>query len=263
MNPSSGQVAVEVAAGIATITLNAPDRLNAVDTEMLDAVADALLEASARADVRAIALTGAGRGFCSGAALTVPEETEGGAVDTATLVAAGRAILAVVAAPKPVVALVNGVAAGVGCSLALACDYVLATSSASFMLAFTKIGLMPDGGATALVAASAGRARAMRMALTAEKVPAGTAYEWGLIAEVVSDEQYDARSAALLTGLAQGATLAYAATKAAVNAATLPEFQAVLDREEAGQGRLLATPDFAEGMEAFFARRPGRFTGSV
>lgn len=251
---SAVQVGVE--AGVATITLNAPERLNAVDTAMLDALTAALRDADARDDVRVVALTGAGRGFCAGANLA----PSGDEPMDATLVSAGAAIRTLMGSRTPVVALVNGVAAGVGVSLALACPYVLATASASFMLAFTKIGLMPDGGATALVAASIGRARALRMAMTAEKVPAATAVEWGLIAESVPDAEFAARSAALVAGFAAGATRSLAQTVAAVNAATL-DVDSALDREERGQRDLFTSSDFDEGVAAFLAKRPPVFTG--
>lgn len=254
----SDHVLVAVDGPHAQITLDAPERLNAVDAAMLDALADAVLELGPGPGVRVISLTGSGRGFCSGASLS---DLSHGNADTATLTAAGRAIRALVGCPVPVVALVNGVAAGVGCSLALATDYVLATESASFMLAFTRIGLMPDGAATALVAASVGRARAMRMALTAERVPAGTAYEWGLIAEVCPDAEFAVRGAAVVQTLAAGATAAFGATTRAINTATLPDLDGALAREEDGQTRLLTTDDFREGAAAFGERRPARFLG--
>ncbi|GMA20738.1 enoyl-CoA hydratase-related protein [Arsenicicoccus piscis] len=258
---STDKVVVTSADGIATITLAAPERLNAVDPAMLDAVADAVVALGEDPAARVIVLTGEGRGFCSGADLG-SGDIAGDDPDTATLDAAARLIRALTHSSRPTVAAVNGVAAGVGCSLALACDYVLARESASFMLAFSKIGLMPDGGATLLVAASIGRARAVRMALTAEKVLAPTALEWGLIAEVAPDAAFESRVQQLATSLAAGPTRAYAATTAAINAATLADLDGALAREDEGQGKLLRSKDFSEGVAAFRERREASFTGS-
>ncbi|WP_226343854.1 enoyl-CoA hydratase-related protein [Agilicoccus flavus] len=259
MNPQT--VLVEVTGAVATITLNAPDRLNAVDAPMLVRVAQELTRLDADPAVRVISLTGAGRGFCSGAQLGASEPgAPGEEVGFGTLEAVGDVLRAIVGAGTPTVALVNGPAVGAGLSLALACDYVLATRSATLMLAFTKIGLMPDGGATALVAASVGRARALRLALTAQPIDASTAQEWGLIAEAVDDDAYAARSGELLARLAAGPTRAFAATTGAVNAATI-DVEATLAREEPGQTALMGTTDFAEGVAAFTAKRPPEFTG--
>jgi enoyl-CoA hydratase/carnithine racemase len=252
-------ILVEVTGAIGRITLNAPDRLNAVDAPMLEALADAVTDLDARPEVRVISLTGSGRGFCSGAFLD--DRLDLDQVGTATLDGVNRLARAVLGAGTPVVALVNGVTAGLGCSIALVTSYVLATESASFVLAFGRIGLMPDGGATALVAASIGRARALRMAISAEPVDARTAHAWGLIAEACPDEAFGERSEALLRRLAAGPTRAIAATTAAINAATLGDIGAVLAREEQGQTSLLASADFREGTRAFAERRTAHFTG--
>jgi len=247
-------VIVETTAPIGRITLNAPERLNAVDPEMCEAVAGAVRTFDADPAVRVVALTGAGRGFCSGAPLSAEGATQG------TLRAGADLVRTLLACQTPVVALVNGVAAGIGVPIALACDYVLATDAASFVLAFARIGLMPDGGSTALVAASIGRARAMRLALTGEKLDAVTAAEWGLIAECVAATAFQARSGAVLAAFAGGPTRALGLTKAAVNAASV-DVQAALAREEAGQLALMDTADHREGVAAFIAKRPAEFTG--
>ena len=241
---------------VGRITFNAPERLNAATTTMFDAVAQAVAGFDADPTIRVIALTGAGRGFCAGADIASP----GGGVDTGTLYAAGRAARALQESATPTVALVGGVAAGAGVSLALACDYSLASASAVFTLAFAKIGLMPDAGATALVTAAVGRAKAMRMALTAEKVDGPTADAWGLVSECVAYEEYAARCDALLAQLAGSAPLAAAATKAAVNAAAL-DLDAALALEERDQAMLIASEDFAEGSAAFSAKRRPTFQG--
>ncbi len=254
----SDTVLVRVDGAVGRVTLNDPDHLNAVDEAMLDAVAEAVTRLSVDPAVRVIALDGAGRGFCAGANLSGGSDIVNDAVDTGTLDAVGRAIRAIVGSPTPTVALVHGVAAGVGVSLAVACDYVLAGEAASFVLAFARIGLMPDGGATALVAASVGRTRALRMAMTGEKVDGRTAEAWGLVSECVPSGELAGRSEAVLAQLAGSAPGAAAATSAAINAASI-DLDAALATEEAGQARLLASADFREGVTAFFEKRPARF----
>jgi enoyl-CoA hydratase len=251
---SSDSVLVETTGAVGRITLDAPDRLNAVDPRMCQAVSEAVRAFDGNPSVRVIALGGAGRGFCSGA----PLSAEG--ADAGTLSAGADLVRTLLASRTPVVALVHGVAAGIGVPMALACDYVLAADSASFVLAFARIGLMPDGGATALVAASVGRARAMRLALTGERLDATTAASWGLVAECVPAEQFPARAEALLAAFAAGPTLALGETKAAVNAACL-DIEAALALEERGQTALMGTSDYREGVAAFLAKRPAGFAG--
>jgi enoyl-CoA hydratase len=255
----SERVRYEVRAGVARVTLDAPERLNAVDPAMLGAVVEHVERAGADPHVRVVALTGEGRGFCSGADLS-GAAAAGGELDDATLRGVGAVARALVGCPRPTVALVGGVAAGAGASMALACDYVLATASASVVLAFSRIGLMPDGGATALVAANVGRARAMRLALTGEKVPAPLAAEWGLVSECVDDDRFVARAEELLEQLAASAPAATAATKAAVNAAVL-DLDAAVALEERDQGRLMRSADAREGVTAFLEKRPAVFRG--
>jgi enoyl-CoA hydratase len=160
------------------------------------------------------------------------------------------------------VAVVQGPAAGVGASLALACDVVLASEKAFFMLAFTKIGLMPDGGASALIAAAVGRIRAMRMALLAERISAVEAHEWGLVTAVYPADQFDAEVDKVVATLASGPAVALRKTKQAINAATLTELEAALEREKQGQLVLISSTDFHEGTKAFQQRRPAKFTDS-
>ncbi len=179
---------VERQGDVLRITFDRPERLNSVTAEILHAAAEAVENAD-DSGARVIVLTGSGRAFSSGADVS----PDGSPPGLDTLDAANRLVLAIVKSPVVVVAAVNGIAAGVGCSIALAADLAIAKESAGFMLAFTKIGLMPDGGASMLVPAAIGRARAARMALLAEKVSATTAAEWGLIAEVVADDDFAAR----------------------------------------------------------------------
>jgi enoyl-CoA hydratase len=248
---------IERVGGVLRITFNRPERLNSLSAGIIHAVADAV-DAVPDDGTRVIVLTGAGRAFSSGADVGA----DGAPPGLDTLDAANRLVVALAHAPAPVVAAVNGIAAGVGCSFALAADLVVAKESAGFMLAFTKIGLMPDGGASLLVPAAVGRARAMRMALLAEKVSAATALEWGMISTVVPDADFEAEVDRIVAQLAAGPPLALAATKDAVNAATISLFGAILQAERDGQGPLLQSADFAEGMAAFQEKRAARFTGA-
>jgi enoyl-CoA hydratase len=165
-----------------------------------------------------------------------------------------------VALPKPVVSVVHGPAAGVGVSLAIAADVILASEKAYFLLAFTKIGLMPDGGASALVAAAIGRTRAMRMALLAERLPAADALAAGLVSAVYPADDLDAAVDDVIATLKSGPALALRKTKQAINAATLTELEAAFERETEGQLSLLQSNDFREGTKAFQQRRPAEFT---
>lgn len=246
-------VTITTADHVLTITWNAPERLNSLDAAMLDAAAEAI--ESRGDDVRAVLITGTGKAFSSGAALS--GEFDG----DATLVGANRLIRAITRAEVPVVAGVNGLAAGVGVSIALAADLAVVRRSAFFLLAFVNIGLMPDGGATELVAAAVGRARANRLAMLGERLPADDALTVGLIHDVVDDDAYDDAVTALVTRLATGPTRALAEMKKAITAATLPTLDETLDREYAGQVSLFDTHDSAEGAQAFRDKRPAEFTG--
>ncbi|MEB3068718.1 enoyl-CoA hydratase [[Mycobacterium] vasticus] len=246
--------------GVLSVTINRPDSLNSVTTGVLTGIADAMEGAARDPRVRAVRLGGAGRGFSSGAGISAEDADDG--IPTQIIVEANRAIRAIVALPRPVVAVVQGPAAGVGVSLALACDLVVASDKAFFMLAFTKIGLMPDGGASALVAAAVGRARAMRLALLAERLPAAEALEAGLISAVYPAEEFDAEVDKVLATLLAGPSVAFAKTKHAINSATLTELDSALDREFVGQSVLLTSHDFREGARAFQDRRSPNFTDS-
>jgi enoyl-CoA hydratase len=226
---------------------------------MADDLARLVEEATARDDVRVVVMTGTGPAFSTGADISGENAHEN--FDVTALDRANRIIRAITRLDKPVVAGVNGVAAGVGCSAALAADIVVAAESASFLLAFSRIGLMPDGGATATVAASIGRARAMRMALLAEPLTAREAYDAGLVTHVAPDEEFPDLLAKIVRRLAAGPPLALAASKKAINAATLQQLDSALERERAGQAVLLRTADVAEGMRAFGERRRPDFHG--
>ncbi len=236
------------------IVLDRPEKLNAVDTPMLTELLARLRDGAADPAVRVVQLTGAGRAFCAGGDLT------GG--DTHGAVRAANEVVQMIATmPKPVVAGVHGPAVGVGCPLALACDLVVAASSAYFQLAFSRVGLMLDGGASALLPRAIGRARAARMAITAEKVSAATAFEWGMISHVVDDDAYEDELATLTSTLAEGPTQSYGWIKKALAASTLSDLQAVQAIEEDGQRFLVTSKDFAEGKRAFRERRAPQFRG--
>ena len=251
-------LAVAFSEGVLSVTLDRPESLNSVTTEMLNGIAEAMERAATDPEVKVVRLGGSGRGFCSGAGMGADDVS--GALGSEIITAANRAILAITALPRPVVAVVQGPAAGVGVSLALACDVVLASEKAFFMLAFTQVGLMPDGGASALVAAAVGRIRAMRMALLAERVPAAEALAWGLATAVYPAEDFDAEVGKVVSKLVAGPVVAYAKTKDAINATALTELDAALEREFQGQSVLVRSPDFIEGATAFQQRRTADFT---
>jgi enoyl-CoA hydratase len=250
---------VTLSDGVLSVTIDRPDSLNSVTTRVLAGIADAVESAATDPRVRVVRLGGAGRGFCSGAGMSADDVADAGS-GTEIITQANRAVRAITLSPRPVVAVVQGPAAGVGVSLALACDLVLASEKAFFMLAFTKIGLMPDGGASALVAAAIGRIRATRMALLAERLPAAEAFDAGLVSAVYPAEDFDAEVDKVISTLLAGAAVAYAKTKEAINAATLTELEATFDREFHGQATLLRSHDFKEGATAFRERRTPDFT---
>jgi len=250
---------VRVDGGALWLTLNRPEVFNAMSGEMGLALVAEISGAVARDDVRVVVLTGAGDAFSAGADISGADAIE--RFDVRTMDGANAIIRAIVDCPKPVLAAVNGIAAGVGCSAALAADIIVAKESAAFLLAFARIGFMPDGGSSATVAAAIGRPRAMRMALLAEPLSAQEAYDAGLITHVASSDDYDELVATLVRRLSAGAPLAQTATKRAINAATLTELDAALERERTGQTVLMRTADAAEGMRAFSERRKPLFRG--
>ena len=242
--------------GVMTIQLNRPHALNAVTAELIYALDDAIDRAATEA--RAVIITGDDRAFSSGADLAA-SSNRSSKVDVLQII--NELILKIRDLKVPTIAAVSGPAAGVGCSLALICDYVVMDPKAYLMLAFTKIGLMPDGGATALVAASAGRHRALRMALTAEKIDAETAYEWGLATEVAPEGTYLTRAQEIAEQFAAGPTLSLGETEYAINKVTLGDLEAALNQELTGQNLLRASSDYVEGVKAFVEKRPAVFEG--
>jgi enoyl-CoA hydratase len=249
-----------LADGVLSVTINRPDSLNSLTTPVIAGLADAMESAATDPEVKVVRLGGAGRGFCSGAGISADDTSDGGVQQDEIILQINRLVRAIAALPHPVVAVVHGPAAGVGVSIALACDVVLASENAFFMLAFTKIGLMPDGGASALIAAAIGRIRAMQMALLPERLPAADALSWGLVSAVYPADDFDAEVDKVVARLLAGPAVAFGKAKEAINAATLTELNPTLEREFDGQSLLLKSPDFREGTTAFQQRRTPKFT---
>ncbi len=244
---------------IAVLTLNRPASLNAFTAAMHALLLPALEGAAVDAEVRAVILTGAGRGFCAGQDLADPAMGPG--ADVGAVVARFYKPLAerVRSMPVPVIAAVNGVAAGAGANLALCCDFVLAARGASFIQAFSKIGLIPDCGGTWLLPRLVGRARALGLALSGDKLPAEEAERIGLIWKCVDDAALMDSALALATRLAALPSKALAETRRAIDAALPMDFGSALSREAEVQGQLGRADDFAEGVAAFLGKRAPNF----
>jgi 2-(1,2-epoxy-1,2-dihydrophenyl)acetyl-CoA isomerase len=253
-------ILVETRANYCLITLNRPERLNALTVEMADGLMEALDAAEADESCRAVLVTGAGRAFCAGQDLTAivdiaPAEI-GHLLDHYNpLIRKLRAL------SMPVVCAVNGVAAGAGANLALACDIVLAGEGASFVQAFARIGLIPDCGGTWFLPRLVGMARARALAMLAEPLPARTAAEWGMIWQAVADDRLMAEAHALAARLAGAATSGLALTKRALDMAESNDLDGQLDLERDLQAKAGASPDHAEGVRAFLEKRPAVFSG--
>jgi 2-(1,2-epoxy-1,2-dihydrophenyl)acetyl-CoA isomerase len=250
---------------VAEITLNRPDRLNAWTDQLGSELRKAILEDAADPSVRAVLITGAGRGFSSGA--DVKEMLEQGArgerPDVGTMLRERYhpIIKGIRQLPKPVIAAVNGPAVGIGCSLALACDLIWAGESAIFGLAFVNIGLVPDGGSTFLVPVAVGKARALEMALLGDPVSAEDALDWGLINRVVPDADLMDDARALARRVAKGPTRSYAQSKRALNNSLMGIMDEQLDLEAQIQGEMTQSADFLEGISAFVEKREPNFKG--
>ena len=265
MSETAEPLLMDVDAGVATLTLNRPARLNSFTESLHLALRDALSRLRADKTIRAMILTGAGRGFCAGQDLNerapLPDDARpdlGGSLEKnyKPLVLALRAL------PMPVIAAVNGVAAGAGASLALACDVVIAARSATFIQAFGKLGLVPDAGGTYFLTRSLGAPRAMGLALFGEKLPAEQAQAWGLIWKCVDDAELMPGARALAAQLASGPTLGFARTKQAIYAAEQHALEQQIDLECQLQRELGRSDDYREGVRAFLEKRPARFGGN-
>lgn len=254
---------VERREGWLKLTLNRPKRLNAFNDELHRALAGALDQAAEDDGVRAVLLTGAGRGFSAGQDLAAVPVTSDGSPDIGSVVTRfyNPLIRRLRELPKPVVCAVNGVAAGAGANIAFACDIVLAARSAQFIQAFSKIALVPDSGGTWTLPRLVGDQRARALMLLGEPLPAEQAEAWGAIWKVHDDEALMAAAEALTAHLATQATHALALTKRALDRSSTNTLAAQLDLELEYQVACGAAPDYAEGVKAFTEKRPPRFTG--
>ncbi len=257
-------ILLDISEGVATLTLNRPDKLNAFTSQMHEELRDAMKRIKADGSVRALLITGAGRGFCAGQDLSERMMDPGAAkadVGDSLDKNYNPFLKGLRALPMPVVCAVNGVAAGAGCNLALAGDIVVAAKSATFIQVFSRIGLIPDAGGTYVLPRLVGTARAMAAAMLAEKVGAEQAVEWGMIWKCYDDDKFAAESRALAKQLAGSATKAMALTKQAIYASLRNSFEQQLDLERDLQREAAASADFKEGVAAFNEKRPAKFTG--
>lgn len=257
-------ILTEAGAGVLSITLNRPEVLNSITTTMSGDLLATLNRASDDDQVRAVLLTGAGRAFCAGQDLA--EATPGPDKPRQDFAAHVRKVYnpvvrALRRMPKPVVAAVNGVAAGAGASLAFACDFIIASSQATFIQAFARIGLVPDTGATFFLPRLVGTARATAMMMLGEKVTAEQALAYGMIYRVVEPDRVVEEARTLAAHLATQATFALGLTKRLINASAANEIDTQLEMEADLQGTAGRSEDFQEGVDAFLSKRPPGFTG--
>lgn len=261
-------IRLEFADGVATLTLNRPDRLNSFNDRMHQEVREALAEVrAARADGRArvLVLTGAGRGFCAGQDLSDRNVAPGDApLDLGASVEKNYKplVLALRALEMPVIAAVNGVAAGAGANIALACDLVFAARSASFIQSFAKLGLVPDTGGSWILPRLIGPARALGLTLLGDKLPAEQAEAWGLIWKCVDDAALMPTVSEVARTLAQGPTYGYAQTKRSIWASSTNDFEAQLNLERDMMTACGRSHDYREGVAAFMEKRAPQFKGS-
>jgi 2-(1,2-epoxy-1,2-dihydrophenyl)acetyl-CoA isomerase len=264
--PAGAGLAVEQRAGVAWLTLSRPDSLNSLDTGVKEALVATLTAAAGDPAVRAVALTGSGRGFCVGQDLRELSGVyrSGGSPDFAEVLERHYApvVRQFAGMPKPTVAVVNGIAAGAGMSLALACDLRLASSAARFRLAFAGIALIPDAGATWHLPRLVGLSRALEIALLGDWVEAEEALRIGLVNRVFPAEELTARAEELLATLASGPTLALARTKALLRSNLQVDLDRALQAEAQAQAASGRTKDHLEGLTAFLEKRPPRFQGA-
>ena len=255
------ELRIETADGVRTLTLDRPDALNALTIPLKEALRDAFVAAATDEDVRAIVLTGAGRAFCAGQDLRERLEPDATGLAEEIRLRYNPLIRAMRTLPKPIVGAVNGIAAGAGASLAFACDIRLASEDASFLLAFGRVGLVPDSGATWLLPRLVGGARAAELALLGEPLRAADAERIGLVARVVPADRLVPEATAVAQRLAAGAPQAIALTKAALEQTWTATLDEQLEHEAEIQGIAGATADHAEGLRAFVEKRPPRFRG--
>jgi 2-(1,2-epoxy-1,2-dihydrophenyl)acetyl-CoA isomerase len=258
------QLSYQTTNRIATITLNQPESLNSFTTQMLTELRDVFSRAEIDSDVGVIVLTGSGRGFCAGQNLKEREQsTNLSKYDLGESLRERYVpiVKAIRSSTKPVIGAINGIAAGAGANVALACDIVIAKESASFLQAFTRIGLMPDAGGTFFLTRAAGRQRAMGMSLLAQPVSAQDAESWGLIWKAIPDQDFENEVQRIAEQLAAGPSLAYANTKQAILAAEKNDFATAIELECKLQTELGHSDDYEEGVNAFKEKRSPNFRG--
>lgn len=259
--PGYTSLRYEVADAIATITLDRPDALNALTVPLKTELLAAFRAVAGDRAVRAVVLTGAGRAFCAGQDLKERVRPDAAPLEVEIRERYNPLILAMRRLDQPIVGAINGIAAGAGASLALACDIRVAAEGASFVLAFGRIGLVPDSGTTWFLPRLIGHARAAELALLGESISAMEAHRYGLVARVVGADALAAEARAVATRLVGLAPRAIALTKRALERNWSVDLEAALDDEAYRQGIAGATADHAEGLAAFLAKRPPRFTG--
>lgn len=261
-NGNSIVIHIDASTHVATLTLNRPDKLNSFTRTMHEELSTALGQVEA-SKARALVITGAGRGFCAGQDLADLDFTPGAMTNLGVLIDRyfNPLVRRLQASPLPVIAAVNGIAAGAGANLAMACDLIVAARSASFVQAFVKIGLVPDSGGTWFLPRRVGEARALGLALTGDKLGAERAEAWGLVWKVVEDDQLQSAALKLASHLAQQPAKAIAAIKHAIRAAANNTLDQQLDLERDVQRELGDSHDYAEGVAAFKEKRPPRFDG--
>lgn len=257
-------VLASVHGGVARVTLNRPDKLNSFNTEMHEALASALQAVAEGGDARCVVLTGAGRGFCAGQDLGDRNFADGVEPDLGATLEGwyNPLIRRIRSLEMPVIAAVNGVAAGAGANLALACDIVVAKKSVKFIQAFAKIGLVPDSGGTWMLPKLIGEARAKALAMTAAPVSAEQAEAWGMIWQAVDDDGFEGAVEALAEGFAKAPTKGLGLIKQAIQAAGSNSMDAQLDLERDLQRAAGRTADYREGVAAFLEKRPPQFRGA-
>ncbi len=251
----------EAADAIATITLDRPDALNSLTVQLKNELLDAIRQAERDRAIRAVILTGAGRAFCAGQDLRERLEPDAAPLAVEIRERYNPLVLAMRRLEKPIVGAINGVAAGAGAALALACDLRICAENASFVLAFGRVGLVPDSGTTWFLPRLVGPARAAQLALLNDPLSAEDAASWGLVARVVPPDRLLDEARAVAARLAESAPRALALTKRALNRSLEASLAAQLDYEAELQGIAGATADHAEGIAAFIEKRPPRFTG--
>jgi len=252
---------VDIDGPVATLTLDRPEALNALTVPMKVALGETLNRIAADRSVRAVILTGAGRAFCAGQDLAEREQPDAAPLEVEVRERYNPIIRALRSMDQPVIAAVNGVAAGAGASLAFACDVRIAAEGARFVLAFGRIGLVPDSGATWFLPRLVGAARAADIALVGDPIPADEALRIGLVSRVVPADDLMAEARALADRVAAGAPLAIALTKGALDRSWSIDLDEALDGEAKLQGIAGASADHAEGLAAFREKRPPQFTG--